>query len=72
MLKPFATKLDEEVLSKLDKIAEKTRIPKSRLCRQAIELLAEHYERMEEDLHLAEEIRRGNKTLNTLEPASSK
>lgn len=59
MLKPFATKLDEEVIAKLDTLAQKTQIPKSRLCRQAIELLAAHYERLEEDLQIAEQIRRG-------------
>lgn len=57
MLKPFATKLDEEIIAKLDSLAQKTQIPKSRLCRQAIELLATHYERMEENLQLAERIR---------------
>jgi predicted transcriptional regulator len=59
VLKPFATKLDEEVIAKLDTLAQKTQIPKSRLCRQAIELLAAHYERLEEDLQIAEQIRRG-------------
>lgn len=50
MLKPFATKLDESIIAKLDDIARKTQIPKSRLCRQAIEMLAEHYKRLEENL----------------------
>ncbi len=71
MLKPFATKLEEEIISKLDEISEKTQIPKSRLCRQAIELLAAHYERVEADLHLAERVRRGE-MLETVEPASAK
>ena len=57
VLKPFATKLDEKVIEKLDEIAHKTQIPKSRLCRQAIELLAAHYERIEENIHLAERVR---------------
>lgn len=59
MLKPFATKLDEEIIEKLDAISKKTLIPKSRLCRQAIELLASHYEQVEEDLQLVEKMRRG-------------
>ena len=57
MLKPFATKLDESILIKLDELSEKTRIPKSRLCRQAIELLIAHYERVEENLEFAEKMR---------------
>ncbi len=57
MLKPFATKLDEKVIQKLDEIAQKTQIPKSRLCRQAIELLAAHYERLEENRNLGEKFR---------------
>ena len=57
MLKPFATKLDEKVIEKLDQLAQKTQIPKARLCKQAIELLAAHYERLEENLHLAERLR---------------
>ena len=57
MLKPFATKLDDKVLAKLDALSEKTQIPKSRLCRQAIELLAAHYERLEENLEFAERMR---------------
>jgi len=59
MLKPFATKLDEEIISKLDGLAGKTQIPKSRLCRQAIELLVAHYARLDEDLRLVERMRRG-------------
>lgn len=59
MLKPFATKLDESVIAKLDDIARKTQIPKSRLCRQAIELLAAHYDRMEENISIAERVRQG-------------
>ncbi len=58
MLKPFATKLDESIISKLDDIARKTQIPKSRLCRQAIEMLAEHYERLEEKLAKVEQLNR--------------
>lgn len=57
MLKPFATKLDEKILDKLDDISRKTQIPKSRLCRQAIELLAAHYDRLEENLEFAERMR---------------
>lgn len=57
MLKPFATKLPEETLAKLDGLSHKTRIPKSRLCEQAIDLLAEHYRRIENDLLLAQKVR---------------
>lgn len=57
MLKPFATKLDEKIIDKLDQIAQKTQIPKSRLCRQAIELLAAHYDRVEENISLGEKVR---------------
>lgn len=57
MLKPFATKLDEEILVKLDELSERTQIPKSRLCKQAIELLMAHYERREENLEFAERMR---------------
>ena len=57
MLKPFATKLDEEVIQKLDDLSRKTQIPKSRLCRQAIELLAEHYALLERDLEFARQKR---------------
>ena len=56
-LKPFATKLSEEILSKLDVLAQKTRIPKSRLCEQAIELLVAHYRQIDSDLVLAQKIR---------------
>lgn len=69
MLKPFATKLDESVIAKLDEIARKTQIPKSRLCRQAIELLAAHYERVEENLHLAERMRQ-RESLQAEEPVN--
>ena len=65
MLKPFATKLDEKILEKLDEISRKTQIPKSRLCRQAIELLASHYERVEENLELAERLRSQDSLLAT-------
>ena len=58
MLKPFATKLDETIIEKLDKLARKTQIPKARLCRQAIELLDEHYDRLEEDLNRLQKMRR--------------
>lgn len=68
MLKPFATKLDEKVIKKLDEIAQKTQIPKSRLCRQAIELLAAHYERLEENVHLGERFRQ-RETAAVSEPA---
>ncbi len=47
VLKPFATKLDDHILAKLDALSDKTQIPKSRLCRQAIELLVAHYDRLE-------------------------
>ena len=57
VLKPFATKLDEKILEKLDEISRKTQIPKSRLCRQAIELLSAHYERVEQNLELGERVR---------------
>ena len=57
MLKPFATKLDEQVLAKLDELSEKTQIPKSRLCKQAIELLIAHYGRRDENLEFAERMR---------------
>lgn len=55
--KPFATKLPVETLHKLEGLAEKTRIPKSRLCKQAIELLVEHYQQIDHDLRLAQEMR---------------
>ena len=57
MLKPFATKLTENTLAKLDLLAQKTRIPKSRLLEQAIELLVEHYRQIESDLALAQKVR---------------
>lgn len=57
MLKPFATKLDEEILASLDGLSEKTRIPKSRLCKQAIELLIAHFDRLDEKLEFAERVR---------------
>jgi predicted transcriptional regulator len=57
VLKPFATKLDEEIIAKLDALAQKTQIPKARLCRQAIELLAQYYERREEVMSLGERVR---------------
>lgn len=57
MLKPFATKLDEKVLLKLDELSRKTQIPKSRLCKQAIELLAAHYDRVDQNIEIAERIR---------------
>ena len=57
MLKPFATKLNESTLLRLDQLARKTRIPKSRLVEQAIELLVEHYQQIEEDLSRAQKIR---------------
>ena len=57
MLKPFATKLNEATLTKLDQLAQKTRIPKSRLVEQAMELLVEHYRQIEEDLVRAQKIR---------------
>lgn len=57
MLKAFATKLPEATLTKLDDLAHKTRIPKSRLCEQAIELLTEHYRQLEQDQSLGQKIR---------------
>ena len=57
MLKPFATKLTEETLAKLDGLSQKTRIPKSRLCEQAIELLVEHYRQMNQDRLMGQKIR---------------
>ena len=60
-LKPFATKLTEETLSRLDTLAQKTRIPKSRLLEQAIGLLAEHYRQIDSDLVLAQKIREGDR-----------
>ncbi|MBI4115089.1 MAG: ribbon-helix-helix domain-containing protein [Candidatus Omnitrophica bacterium] len=57
MTKPFATKLNEETLLKLDSLAHKTRIPKSRLCEQAIDLLVDHYKQIDDDLSLAQKIR---------------
>lgn len=57
MLKPFATKLPEESLTQLDQLARKTRIPKSRLVEQAIELLVEHFRKIDSDLLLAQKIR---------------
>ena len=56
MLKPFATKLQDTTLAKLDQLAQKTRIPKSRLVEQAIELLVMHYRQIDDDLHLAQKI----------------
>ena len=66
MLKPFATKLSEETLTKLDELARKSRIPKSRLCEQAIELLVEHYRQIDHDLILGKKIREGER----LQPVS--
>lgn len=57
MLKPFATKLNETTLTKLDQLSHKTRIPKSRLVEQAIELVIEHYRQIDQDLILAQKIR---------------
>lgn len=61
MLKPFATKLPEVTLTKLDQLARKSRIPKSRLCEQAIELLVEHFRQIDSDLVLAQKIREGER-----------
>ena len=61
MLKPFATKLSLETLAKLDELAKKSRIPKSRLCEQAIQLLIEHYQQIVHDLVLAQKIREGER-----------
>ncbi len=57
MLKPFATKLPIETLIRLEALAQKTRVPKSRLCEQAIDLLVEHYRQIDSDLILAQKIR---------------
>ena len=57
MLKPFATKLPLETLAKLDQLSQRSRIPKSRLCEQAIELLVHHYQQIDHDLSLAQKIR---------------
>ena len=56
-MKPFATKLQEGTLAQLDQLAHKTRIPKSRLVEQAIELLVEHYRQIDHDLVLAQKVR---------------
>ena len=61
MLKPFATKLPEATLTKLDQLARKSRIAKSRLCEQAIELLVEHFRQIDSDLVLAQKIREGER-----------
>ena len=53
MLIPFATKLDEKTIQALDKLALKTQVPKSRLIAKAIDLLVEHYERIDQDLAFA-------------------
>lgn len=57
MLKPFATKLPEETLVKLDELSRKSRIPKSRLLEQAIELLVEHYRQMNQDQLMGRKMR---------------
>lgn len=57
MLKPFATKLRSETLVKLDELAQKTRIPKSRLLEHAIELLVEHHKQIDHDLLLGQKMR---------------
>jgi predicted transcriptional regulator len=57
VLKPFATKLPAETLVKLDELSRKSRIPKSRLCEQAIELLLEHYRQIDEDLVAGKKMR---------------
>lgn len=53
MLVPFATKLEEKAIETLDKLASKTQVPKSRLIAKAIDLLAEHYEQIDQDLAFA-------------------
>ena len=65
MLKPFATKLSLETLEKLDELSRKSRIPKSRLCEQAIELLMEHYRQRDSDLVLGKKVREAER----LQPA---
>lgn len=66
MLKPFATKLTEETLAKLDELSQKTRIPKSRLCEQAIELVVEHYRQIDNDLVLAQKMREAERLASAL------
>ena len=66
MLKPFATKLQLETLVKLDELSRKTRIPKSRLCEQAIELLMEHYQQLDQDLSTGKKVREAER----LEPVA--
>ena len=53
MLVPFATKLDEKTVDALDRLADKTQVPKSRLIAKAIDLLVEHYEQIDQDLAFA-------------------
>lgn len=65
MLKPFATKLREDTLGKLDELSQKSRIPKSRLLEQAIELLVKHYRQRDRDLVLGQKLRESEK----LQPA---
>ena len=65
MLKPFATKLQEDTLTQLDQLSQKTRIAKSRLCEQAIGLLIAHYQQIDKDLTLGQKIRQGEQ----LQPA---
>ena len=61
MLKPFGTKLSEETLRKLDELSHKSRIPKSRLLEQAIELLMEHYRELDHDLVTGRKVRETEK-----------
>jgi predicted DNA-binding protein len=61
VLKPFATKLPLETLAKLDQLSQRSRIPKSRLCEQAIELLIHHYQQIDSELSLAQKVREGER-----------
>jgi predicted transcriptional regulator len=63
VLKPFATKLDDKIIDMLDALSKKTQIPKSRLCRQAIELLAAHYDRLEKNLAMVERLQNQDEVL---------
>lgn len=60
--------MPEETLDKLNQLAQKTGIPKSRLCKQAIDLLAERYRQIDEDLVLAQKVREAEQLERPLEP----
>ena len=65
MLKPFATKLPEETLNRLDELSRKTRVPKSRLLEQALGLLAAHYRQLDQDQLVGKKVREAER----LQPA---